>query len=405
MTAPPLEDGAVLISDGRIQAAGAWRDLAPHYSGPVLDLGESILFPGLVNSHCHLDYTHLAGQLAAPKTFPDWIKAILSAKAAWSFSDYATSWLAGAEQLIRSGTTSVANIEAVPELPEFCRPSTPLRVHSFFEMTGVKSRRPPEEILQETTARMGRLSLDRAGIGLSPHALYSTSPELVRHTVDARNRTGIRTTMHVAESLSEYEMYMYRHGPMYDWLESQRPMEDCGHASPVHLCHEYGLLHPSFLAVHVNYLWEDDATLLSQTGTTVVHCPQSHAYFRHHRFPRTELSDAGVNLCLGTDSLASSRPLPGRPLTLSLFDEMQMLARVDSMLTPHQILRMVTINGARALGLDGCIGSLQQGAQADLAVAPYAGQYIYAEESLVHLAEPLRATMIGGQWVFGTPGT
>src|SRR5581483_11209002 len=141
ITAPPIENGAVVVSGNQIDAVGKWTDLKSDFSSEeIFNLGEVVLLPGLVNAHCHLDYTDMAGQLPPPKTFLDWIPQMLAAKAAWSYTDYARSWLNGAKMLLQTGTTTVADIEAVPELlPEMWN-ATPLRVFSFLEMTGVRSK-------------------------------------------------------------------------------------------------------------------------------------------------------------------------------------------------------------------------------------------------------------------------
>ena len=93
VTAPPIEDGAVFIDGNKIRAVLPWKNLRPHVTGKLYDLGEVILLPGLVNAHCHLDYTDMAGELPAPKNFTDWIAAITAHKTGWSYSDYARSWL------------------------------------------------------------------------------------------------------------------------------------------------------------------------------------------------------------------------------------------------------------------------------------------------------------------------
>src|SRR5580704_13675443 len=115
ITAPPIENGAVLLSGNRVAAVGPWRDLAARARPPAVDLGPAILLPGLINSHCHLDYTDMTG-LPPQKQFPDWIKGLLALKAAASYTDYAAAWLSGAQMLARTGTTTVGDIEAVPEL-------------------------------------------------------------------------------------------------------------------------------------------------------------------------------------------------------------------------------------------------------------------------------------------------
>lgn len=404
VTAPPLEDGAVLVSQGRIQAVGPWSDLRHHSGVPVTDLGEVVLLPGLVNAHCHLDYTHLAGRLQPPRAFPDWIKAILSAKAEWAFSDFAASWLAGASQLLESGTTTVANIEAVPELLADGRSATPLRVHSFLEMTGVRSGHNPETILHDTLRAIGSLTTGPGGFGLSPHAPYSTSPLLLRLTSAVAQTEGWRTTTHVAESHAEFEMYMYRRGPMFDWLEPQRPMDDCGLGSPIQHLERCGLLGPRHVAVHVNYLWHGDIERIARSGAHVAHCPTSHTYFGHHRFPREELQAAGVNVCLGTDSLASTLTDRAHPPRLSMRSELRELLAQDATLSPTDALLLATVNGARALGLAGEVGELREGAWADAMAVPFGGAVADAVEAVIHHQGRVAASMIGGEWVLG-PGT
>ena len=155
---------------GRLAFVGRWADLAAADRRDVLDLGECLLLPGLINAHCHLDYTDMAGHIPPPKNFPDWIKAILAEKAACSYSDYARAWVRGAQQLVRNGTTTVADIEAVPELLPDVWDATPLRVHSFLEMTGVRSRRAPGSVLGEAVETIRALPDGPGRVGLSPHA-------------------------------------------------------------------------------------------------------------------------------------------------------------------------------------------------------------------------------------------
>ena len=123
---PPIDNGAVLIFNNRIRAVGLWSDLKSEVGAEIFDLGEVILLPGLVNAHCHLDYTDMAGELPPPKSFTDWIKLITWAKAVWTYSEFAQSWLNGARMLLRNGTTTVADFENVPELLPETWSATPL---------------------------------------------------------------------------------------------------------------------------------------------------------------------------------------------------------------------------------------------------------------------------------------
>jgi cytosine/adenosine deaminase-related metal-dependent hydrolase len=401
---PPIENGAVVVTENRIVAVGPWPQLASSARDEIVDFGEAILLPGLVNAHCHLDYTDMAGQIAPAKSFTDWIKAIVAFKATWSYTDFAQSWLHGAKMLLRTGTTTVADIEAVPELLPEVWEATPLRVISFLELLHVRSQFTPKQLVEAAVTRLSSLPIGRMRVGLSPHAPYSTSAGLLQQAVQSAARRNWRLTTHVAESEEEFEMFMYRHGPLYDWLKTQRDMSDCGRGSPLKHLAELGYLSPNLLAVHVNYLWRHDAALLGHARTPVVHCPRSHGYFRHLVFPREELAAAGVNICLGTDSLASTRKPRRLPLELNMFAEMQSLTGTAPELAPFEVLQMATVNGARALGLHRLVGELSRNASADLIAIPFAGNVSEVYEAAVHHQGDVLASMIDGQWAIA-PGS
>jgi cytosine/adenosine deaminase-related metal-dependent hydrolase len=399
VSAPPIEDGAILISGNKIRNVAPFRDLRPHAREKVLDLGDVILLPGLVNSHCHLDYTDMAGELPPPKIFTDWIGSITAAKTAWSYSDYAHSWLRGAHQLLKTGVTTVADIEAIPDLLPEVWNATPLRIFSFFEMTGILSRRRPADIIAEAVEKIDSLRHPRNRAMLSPHAPYSTLPELLRRTATAARKRKWRVSTHIAESEQEFEMFQNAGGKMHDWLaRNGRDNSDCRRGSPVAHFARNKLLGENVLAIHVNYLARGDATLLAKNKTHVVHCPRSHDYFKHAKFERERLANAGVNICLGTDSLATTRKTGKQKPELDLFAEMRLLAERDLTVSPVEILHMATVNGARALGLAGKIGELSKNAGADLIAVPFAGKIAGVHEALLQHSGSVSASMIDGQW-------
>jgi cytosine/adenosine deaminase-related metal-dependent hydrolase len=399
ITAPPIEDGAVFVVGKKIRAVAPWRDLRAHLREKAVDLGEVIVLPGLVNAHCHLDYTDMAGQLPPPKTFTDWIANITAFRAHWGYSDYARSWLRGAHQLLQSGTTTVADIESMPDLLPEVWGATPLRIFSFLEMTGIKSRRHPKEILGEAIEKIGSLRHPRNRAALSPHAPYSTLPELLHLTAKAIRRHKWRASIHVAESEQEFEMFTRARGTMHDWLErNERDNTDCGLGSPVAHLDRNQLLNKNVLAIHVNYLARGDAALLAKTKTHIVHCPRSHDYFRHASFERKRLASAGINLCLGTDSLATTRKTSRRLPELDMFAEMRTLAAQDRTISSETILRMATVNGARALGLSGKAGELSKNAFADLIVLPCPNKFKNLHEAVIHHDGAVTANMIEGCW-------
>jgi cytosine/adenosine deaminase-related metal-dependent hydrolase len=186
---------------------------------------------------------------------------------------------------------------------------------------------------------------------------------------------------------------------MHDWLKrNERNPADCGHGSPVAHLARQKLLGDNVLAVHVNCLARGDATLLAKNKTSVVHCPRSHDYFKHPPFQRARLAGAGVNLCLGTDSLATVRKTGKQRPVLDLFAEMRVLADRDKSISPAELLDMVTVNGARALGLAGKIGELSSGAFADLIAIPFCGKFRTLPEAVLQHTGAVAASLIEGRW-------
>lgn len=394
--APPIDDGAVLVRGGHIEAVGKFSELHSADSGDVVDLGHAILLPGLINAHCHLDYTRMAGLLRPTRHFSDWIKAIVALKSGWSYTDYAESWLRGAQMLLRTGTTTVVDIEAVPELLPEVLTATPLRVVSCLELLSVRSRQTARQMVDAAVAKLDTLPGEPPG--LSPHAPYSTSPELLRAAAVAARERGWLLTTHVAESEDEFEMFQVGSGAMHDWLRPQRDMSDCGQGSPVACLARHGVLSPHFLAVHANYLAPGDAALLALAGASVVHCPGSHAFFGHQKFPLNELIKTGVNVCLGTDSLATMPVKRNETAELNLFSEMRRLAENFPALKPQRILAMTTVNAARAIGRPTELGRLAPGSCADLIAIPR-GKTRDPYRAVLNHRGPVQATLLRGRWV------
>jgi aminodeoxyfutalosine deaminase len=194
-------------------------------------------------------------------------------------------------------------------------------------------------------------------------------------------------------------MFLHARGEVFDWLRrNERDMSDCGLGSPVQHLDRLGFLADNLLAVHVNYLAPGDSALLKRRGVSVAHCPRSHAFFQHRRFPREELAGVGANICLGTDSLASVTKVRGRRMELNLFTEMQSFAAAYPDAPPETIVCMATINGARALGMQGTIGELSENALADLIAVPFAGNCADAFDAVVHHTGDVTASMIDGEW-------
>jgi cytosine/adenosine deaminase-related metal-dependent hydrolase len=229
-------------------------------------------------------------------------------------------------------------------------------------------------------------------------------PELLRETAALAAAQGWPVTIHVAESAEEDEMFAGGRGALYDWLaRNGRDMGDCGGTTPVQHLAKHGLLFPGLLAVHANYLRPGDAETLAGAGGAVVHCPRSHAYFGHRPFPHNALVRAGVNVCLGTDSLVTV--LRREEQVLDMFSEMRTFLAHAAGVPAEEAVRMATVHGARALGLEGRAGCLMPGAWADATAVPYAGGLGTVAEAVVAHRGDVAACLLGGRWAHGPVGT
>ncbi|MDB4798480.1 amidohydrolase family protein, partial [Verrucomicrobia bacterium] len=346
----------------------------------------------------HLDYTAMAGMIPPLKHFSDWIKSIIAIKASWSYTEFAKSWVSGARMLEASGVTSVVDIEAVPELLPEAWQSTSLRVWSCLELINIRSSQPAIELVSNTLEQAQILeSSHRNRCGLSPHALYTTSEALRKEARIAAELEHRILTTHVAESREELAMYQSANGPLFDWLGKQDSAEHCGDGSPVHILEKTGYLDSPLLAAHVNELGLGDEQRLAKHRASVVHCPRSHQYFGHTPFPWRKLQEAGVNLTLGTDSLASVQQKHGKMSHLDLFEEMKSLASQPNAPSPEEILNWATINAAKAIFQDQHLGQITAGFLADLIAIPYGGSMEKAYEAIISHQGRVSFSMIGGE--------
>ena len=358
MDGEPIENGAVAVSGNQIVDVGKFDQIGARNAGEIVDLGEQALLPGFINAHCHLDYTCLRGKIPPQKSFADWIRAINAEKAKLSPNDYIASINDGFAEAKRFGTTTIANLTAFAELIPQIR--EPIRTWWFAELIDVRA---PERSNEIVDLAIGSLK-SAPNWGLAPHALFTASKNLYSHCEEVARREDILLTTHLAESLEEMEMFRDASGPLYEFLKSiARNMSDCGRQTPLELFlgAPGGRALPHWIVSHLNELTESDFDLLerSERRFHVVHSPRTHDYFNHSRFPFERLRALGFNICLGTDSLASND-------SLSLFDEMRAFRRSEPGISPDKILKMVTVNPARALRQENTLGRIRRGFRADL---------------------------------------
>ncbi len=395
MSGRPIENGAVVVVGPEIRDVGPCSLMRAEHSGhETVDLGEQVLMPGLINAHCHLDYTAFKGLIRSGQSFTKWVGQINALKRCLGDEEFLRSIAAGFEELIRWGTTTVLNIESFPELI-WQMPEPPIRTWWFMEMIDLRHREATEEFTTGSLRFIEGPPLWNGGFGLSPHAPYTASKELYRMANACAEKLGLLLTTHVAESLDEDAMFRGNDGPMADFMRSiGRNMTDCdGHSSFAHLI-RHGLLKRDWILVHLNELGLDDFALIESTkalrGMHVVHCPQSHRYFLHRPFQLDRLRRLGANISLGTDSLASGE-------TLSLFTEMRLLRETNPSMQAYEILEMVTKNPACALRQRGRLGEITPGAYADLIALPFSAKLDSVYDEILEQVHPVRWMMSHGR--------
>jgi len=401
MDGPPIENGAVAISGNRIIDVGSFDEVKGRNSGGIVDLDEQALLPGLINAHCHLDYTCLRGKIPPQKSFADWIRAINAEKAKLSGADYLSSITEGFAEAKRFGTTTVANLTAFPEL--ISQIHSPIRTWWFAELIDVRSPEQANEIVDLAVESL----TPAENWGLAPHALFTASKNLYQRCEEVARHKNVLLTTHLAESREEMEMFRDGSGPLYDFMKSiGRDMSDCDGMTPLaafisappstslRTGSGRAALPTGWIVAHLNELAESDFELLGRSTRKfhVVYSPRSHHYFAHSQFPFERLRALKFNFCLATDSLASNE-------SLSLFAEMRAFQRNEPGLSPDKIFEMVTVNPALALHQSrhgGTLGQIRSGFQADIISIPCSGGADLFDE-IVAFDGPVDWMMVNGR--------
>ena len=382
ITGPPVKDGALLAAEGRIRAVGARGALVTaHPAAAVVDFGDAVMLPPMVNAHAHLeltafaDWAKAAGEDAPPGDFVDWILRLVQVRRQVTVDQVRSSLAAGLEASLRAGTGAVGDICSTLEASAVYG-HTPLYGRVFAEVLG-----------HDAELVSGRLAMIRALFGqppgpaltwgLSPHAPYTLSATTLPQVFAFVAEHAHPCAIHLAESAHESQLVREGRGLIADKLYAAAQWHAAGTAlsgsSPVQALCRAGFLRQGTLVVHGVHVDAADREQLRRAGCHVVLCPRSNAALDVGVAPAAEYLQAGVSVCLGTDSLASAP-------SLSLWEELAFARnRYGTDIAPHRWLEIATLGGARALGLQHRIGRLAIGQDASfqvvrLPVLPAAGE-------------------------------
>ncbi len=409
VTAPAVRDGAVLVDDaGRIAGVGAAAAIATPDGIDVHDLGEAVLLPGLVNTHMHLELSVLRG-LLDDLTFTEWIPALLAIKrdAALTEEDYAVAARWSLIEAVAAGITTIgATEDSAAGLHALL--ASGQRGVVYREVFGPAPEQCEESIarLERQLAQMGDAATDRVRVGVSPHAPYTVSEPLFRAVARLALDRGLPLAIHAAESRAESEFVTAGTGVFADRLR-RRGIEVVPRAkSTIAWLDALGLLEARPLLIHCVHVDDGDIARIADTGSAVAHCPIANARLGHGVAPLAALLDAGVTTGLGTDSVASNNRVDvlEEARTAQLFQRVR--AGDAAALPSERLLRLATLDGARALGLDGRTGSLDVGKDADLCAvslaAPHTRPVHDPLAALFHAARgsDVLLTVVGGRVLY-----
>lgn len=363
MTGKVVENGAVRTEGDRIAEVG--QGVKATKADATIKLDDCILLPGLVNAHCHLDLSYLAGKFPPPTSFAGWVRQRIAEHPTATELQLANGLRAALQQCYRSGITCigdhVGHLSILPFLLQM-----PLKGRAFLEIVGPTEERARAgaEATHGAIARHAK-EVKRMSLSCTPHAPYSVHPTILCQMLETYALTHARThaqavlSIHCAESREERDCLAHHRGPLYELVTARGLPLPATCRSPIEYLEHHGGIPRNGLLIHCNDLDDQDIATIRAAEATIVHCPQSHRYFGFDPFPFARVRAAGIPVVLGTDSLASAP-------TLNLFTEMQLMKEKAPTLTAAELCAMVTTDAARALGMEAICGAIAPGLAADL---------------------------------------
>lgn len=361
MDSAPIQQGGILIEANQIHDVGFARDLEKLYAKKIKQitcLNDTVLMPGFVNAHSHLELGSLK-DFKYPGTFTAWIEKLVEAKNKMPAADYEKGILSGIDEMLKSGITCIGdhvsfNTDLVTLL------NSPFRGYLFVEVLGVVKAMAEETFgFAKEFQKMFKKHKTLLKVIPTAHSVHALHPEIFKEVMDEDLPL---YSIHLAESAEEDKYFKQQRGPLYDFIKDKGEIPDQEitlRNSSIHYLEEKGFLSERVLAVHANYVDEEDLRRLGEKKASVVHCPSSHAYFHHRKFDFDGFRAQKINIALGTDSLASGE-------SLSMLDQMRIGKKECPAIPARKWLRMATLHGAHALKMEEEIGSLTPGKKADV---------------------------------------
>ena len=373
ISSEPITNGAVAIDGDKIARVGDRTTIESDFpDARVEDFGEAAILPGFVNCHSHLELTAMRGALDdVEHDFRSWLLKVQGLRSAMTDPDIEAAAIAGAREGAAAGATCFGDIGRNGEAGLNALKTVGLRGILFQETEFSPDNRTADEDFAKLGAKFEELKKEETElvrVGLSPHSTYTVSSRLFELIAQYAILNGISLTIHAAEARDEMALLTKGDGfftEVYQrfGLEWQSP-----HCTPVEYLERLGVLSTRPLLAHCVKVSDSDIAKIAANGASIAHCPKSNAKFGHGYAPFEKILDAGISVGLGSDSVASNN-------VCDLIEEARFAALAarnlsgsKRFISAKDVLEATTLGGARAMGLDHLIGTLERGKQADIAV-------------------------------------
>jgi 5-methylthioadenosine/S-adenosylhomocysteine deaminase len=421
-----IEFGAVAIEGNKIAAVGAAAEITARFpQAAVTDFGASVVLPGLVNAHSHLELTVMRGFLEREEhDFFAWLRKLTIARMAMAVDDLSVSAACGAIEAVRAGITCVGDSSSMATQTMQAIREIGLRGIVYQESFG-----PDPNVAEQSVANLRReleamraIETSTVRAGVSPHAPYTVSAPQLEMISRMAIEDRVPLMMHAAESQAENSFMVEGTGAFAEGLRQRNIEWKAPGISTIQYLARHGVMETKPLLAHCITVDDQDIETIRVSHASIAHCPKSNAKLRHGVAPLAKFLAGDLKVGIGSDSVASNNTCDileearfatlfargNSPTVRAGVSGINVLAdaRATAPIGADQALFAATLGGARALALDGQIGALKEGMQADLTVVGLDGAHqrpvTNPVDALIFSSSgrDVRMTMVAGKEIF-----
>ncbi|HQU84651.1 MAG TPA: amidohydrolase family protein [Pyrinomonadaceae bacterium] len=412
ISSEPIENGAVAIEKDKILAVGTLSEIQEKFPDCEHEsFGEAVILPGFINVHSHLEITAMRGFLdTVEHDFTAWLLKLTKTRAeVLTDEDVKTAAIFGALEGARAGVTCFGDIGRFGVVGFEALKKNKLRGILFQETEfspEIKNADADFEKLKEKFLALKETENELVKVGISPHSPYTVNRKLFERIAEYALSENIKITIHVAESNEEVELLQKGTGFFTKVYEKYGVEWNAPFCSPLEFLEKTGILQTKPLLAHCIKVSDSDIEIMRKTDSRVAHCPKSNAKFGHGIAPLEKFLDAEIKIGFGSDSVASNN-------VCDILEEARFgvlsarnLASKERFIEPQVAIEIATLGGAKSLGLENEIGTLESGKQADLVVvslentAQMPVHDVYSALVFASNSRDIKMTMVAGEEIY-----